>query len=439
MAKPTAPTSDTSSTSPSAKDGADKAETKEPKKSAAGKAAPAKTPTKATDKTGPKAKASDKSTGRSSSVPGGGAGKPSESAAAQESNEDAKGGGGLKAALVMLVGIAIVAAGAYATKAVWLPSVQPYFADVPGFAPAPEPEPQGPSPIDVLTDRLAALEQKLSAEPEDTTSETMAALNAERARLQSELDTALTRIGDLEKRLTEVRDMAQALTSTASGAEVDLSPVMSRIDSIEEAGRQTNADLAALSERVDSGLAANAAASAGGGASAAVLAIAQLRDAALAGQPFSAQIDALRALVGDRTEVVAALSRLQDSAATGLPTADALAAQFSGLAGEMLALARTGDGDWLDQAAGRLSSLVSIRRTDGQSGDPLEDAVAGIEARLAARDIPGAVDLASPLADSLRGGAREMLEPWLLDAKARASAERALNALQTAALAGFGG
>lgn len=387
-----------------------------------------------------KSTASAKSTDaapRSSSVPGTGPGKPAASAA-DTANGATEKRSGFRSALIVLVAIALLAGGAFATQAIWLPSVQPYLASVPGFKSAP-PEPEGPSPVDVLAERLAALEAKVTASEADNDGQTMAAMEAERARVQGELDKALTRIGDLENRLTEVREMAQVLTSTASGRTVDLEPVLSRIDSLEQSGRQTSEVLAELSDRVETGISVQSASSGDGAVNAAVLAIAQLRDTALAGQPYAAQLEALRTLAGSQPDVAAAVSRLDDTAATGLPTTDDLASRFSGFAGKMIAVASTGDGDWLDQATGQLSSLVSIRRTDGQSGDPIEDAVAAIEARLAARDVAGAVDLATSLSDSLTGQARAILEPWLLDAKARSSAERALNALQAAALAGLGG
>ena len=104
---------------------------------------------------------------------------------------------------------------------------------------------------------------------------------------------------------------------------------------------------------------------------------------------------------------------------------------------DIVAQARVGNGDWLEQATGRLSALVSLRRTDGASGNPVEDAVAGIEQDLANRDVSAAAKTGAALADTLDGEAKAMLEPWLLDAKARASAERALDAMHAAALAGL--
>lgn len=333
--------------------------------------------------------------------------------------------------------IAIAGGGAFVTKDVWLPMAQPYLANIPGLGGGQAAtKPGEPSPMDAMNDRIAVIEQKLAAS--STNDSAMAALEAEKDRVQAEVTKALGRIADLERRLKEVRELAQAVTSSGGG-EVDLSPVMSRIDELENTGRRTTEQLAVLSSQVESGLQSVSAGSSDGRASGLVLAIAQLRDTALSGQPYATQLEAFRALAGDNADFVAAASRLAATADAGLPTAEELSDQFSGVAGDIIALAQSQDGDWLEQAAARMSSLVSIRRTDGQSGDPVEDAVAEIESRLASRNVPGAVQVASELSDIIAGEARTVLEGWLLEAKTRAGAERALNAIHASALAGLGG
>lgn len=368
---------------------------------------------------------------KSSSVPETGPGKPSVT-----SKDKASGGGG-RLALWLVVIIALAGGGAFVTKDVWLPMAQPYLAKIPGLGGGQTAlEDDSASPVNVLSERIAALEQKLATSAANDS--TMASLMAEKDRVQAEMNKALVRISDLERRLKEVRELAQAVTSS-TGGDIDLSPVMSRIDQLENTGRRTTEQLATLATQVDSGLQASAANSGDGKASGLVLALAQLRDSALSGQPYAAQLNAFRILAGDNADYVAAASRLTGSADAGLPTAEELSDTFSDVAGDIIALARSQDGDWLEQAAARMSSLVSIRRTDGQSGDPVEDAVAEIEARLTARDVPGAVQVASGLSDILTGEAQSLLEEWLLDAKTRAGAERALNAIHTSALAGLGG
>lgn len=384
------------------------------------KAADKATDSKATDKMGTPASA-----GKTSSVPGAGATKPGTSSASKPAPS-----GGISLVSIIVV-IALVGAGAYATRDVWLPSVEPYLAKIPGYksassTPAAANEAASQSPVVELSARLDALESKVAAGGSS---------GVDATQVQAELSEALARIDDLERRLAEVREIATAVTSS-SGASVDLSPIMERIDALEATERAAQEDLSELAGKVDT----VAKASIGGGkASGLVLAIAQLRDTALSGRPFASQLDAISALAAEQPEVRAATIGLADRADSGLPTMDSLKSRFSDIAGDIVTLARSGNGDWVEQAAGRLSQLVALRRTDGQSGDPVEDAVAGIERSMADGDIAAAVTTASALSDSLNGEAQKILENWLIDAKARASAVRALDALNATALAGLGG
>ncbi|MBO6518951.1 MAG: hypothetical protein JJ900_13015 [Rhodospirillales bacterium] len=385
--------------------------------------APAKAAADAKDA---KSEAKPSTTAKSSSVPGAGSAKPSQSKAESENT----GGGGGRAFLFLLVVVILLGGGGYVTRDIWLPEVEPYLAKLPGYGGAGSGSETAtqPSPVELLTQRVVSLEKSLAGT--GGADSVMTALKDERARVQAELDKALARIDDLETRLAEVRTLASAVTNS-SGAEVDLAPILSRIDGLEQKDRETTGEVAALSDKVET------IASKGGGAagSGAVLAVAQLRDAALSGRPYAAQLSALKSVATGNTEITAAASRLESAAETGLPTVEKLQAAFSGIAGDIVAQARTGDGDWLDQAAGRLSALVSLRRTDGASGNPVEDAVAKIEQDLAARDIGSAAKTGAALADTINGEAKAMLEPWLLDAKVRATAERALDAMHAAALA----
>ena len=366
------------------------------------------------------------SAGKSSSVPSGGSAKPSASQAKTES------GGGFNALLVGVVIIAVAAGGVYATRDVWLPEVEPYLAKIPGFGGETANVSNQPSEVEVLSDRVASLERSMAASG-GTVDTAMAAMKKEKERVQAELNQALNRIDDLERRLGEVRALASAMTS-GTGASVDLAPIMSRIDGLERKDRETSGEVEALVKKIET--LPTRSASAGQGV---VLAIAQLRDAALAGRPYAAQLEALRTVAGSNTEIIAAASRLKSTADKGLPTLDHLQTRFAKVAGDIVALSRAGDGDWLQQAAAKLSALVSLRRTDGSSGNAVEDAVARIEQSLQDRDAAAAVKTAEALSDSVPANVRALLEPWLLDAKARATAERALDAMHASALAALEG
>ena len=371
-------------------------------------------------------KSSDGSAGsakasKSGSVPG------STSASSAPANSS-RGGGG-RGVLVAVVVIALLIGAGYATRAVWMPNVEPYLAKIPGLGQATTVETESSDPLDQLSDHVAELERKVDV----GTNDAMAALTAEKQRVSGELTKALQRIDDLEQRLSEVRDMASALTGP--GATVDLSPVLSRMDGIEETSRAREQEIAALSEKLDT-LASTPSATKGQGV---LLAVAQLRDAALSGRPYAAQLTAMTTLAGNDADLKAAASRLAAHAESGLPTNESLTRRYSDIAGTIVAEARAGSDDWLHQAAGKLSALVALRRTDGKSGDPLQDAVAKIEKNLQEGDIAAAVETASVLSDTLPPSAQKTLEPWLIDAKARASAVRSLDAMHAATLAGLDG
>jgi len=367
--------------------------------------------------------------GKSSSVPGAGSARPAGSQADSESS-----GGGGRAFLFLIVVAILLGGGGYVSRDLWMPEIEPYLAKLPGFGASKNESAQSgqPSPVEMLSERIAMLEKSVTGT--GNVDSVMSALKEEKARAQAELEKALARIDDLETRLAEVRTLASAVTSS-SGGEVDLAPILSRIDGLEQKDRETSGEVAALNEKVEN-IASKGPGSAGSGV---VLAVAQLRDAALSGRPYAAQLDALKSVAADSPEIIAAASRLDDGAVAGLPTLDGLQAKFSAIAGDIVTQARAGGGDWMQQAAGRLSSLVSLRRTDGGSGNPVEDAVANIEQNLAKRDMASAVKTADVLAETLEGEAKKILEPWLLDAKARASAERALAAMHASALAALEG
>jgi len=322
--------------------------------------------------------------------------------------------------------IILIGGGAYTTRDVWMPEVQSRLpAFMTGTAKSTS---ETVSVVDVLASRVASLEETLAGLNSDAP---MAVLKQESVRAQSELNKALARIDDLERKLSEVRALASAVTSS-TGGDIDLGPMLSRIDELEQRDQSRNSEVASLNQKLQS-IETNST----GGASrqGVVLAVAQLRDAVMSGRPYSAQLLALQSIGTNSPDVIGAATQLTTNADSGLPTLHHLQTQFSSIAGDIVSLARINGGDWLDQAAGKISALVALRRTDGSSGDPVEDAVANIEAHLNDRDIIAAVKTADALSELLQSDARNTLEPWLLDAKARAIAERALNAMHASALA----
>lgn len=385
------------------------------------KTSPATAPATPVKNTEAKKPAETPSSSKSSSVPSGGSAKPSAPAAAPT-----KSSGGGRGLLTLIIVIILIGGGAYTTRDVWLPEIQSHL---PAFMSGQDkPSGETVSAVDVLADRVASLEKTLAGPSSDAP---MAALKQESARAQSELNKALARIDDLERRLSEVRALASAVTSS-TGGDIDLGPVLSRIDELEQKDQSRNSEVASLNQKLQS-IETNGTGGASG--QGVVLAVAQLRDAAMSGRPYSAQLFALQSIGSNSPDVIGAASQLTTNADSGLPTLHNLQSKFSSIAGDIVSLARIDGGDWLDQAAGKISALVALRRTDGSSGDPVEDAVANIEKHLNDQDIIAAVKMADALSELLQSDAQNVLESWLLEAKARATAERALNAMHASALA----
>ena len=351
--------------------------------------------------------------GKSSSVP---PTKPAQSGGTKAPGSSSSGG---RSVLVLIIVIALIAGGGFVTRDVWMPMAKPYLAKLTGGADEPG-----------IEARLADLEKKLGGIDDAK----MAQLQDEGEKVQAELSAALSRIDDLERRLAEVRELASSMTA-GSGKDVDLSGVMSRIDDLETSRARRADEFAKLSAKLANVADGNKAGTGQG----LLLAVAQLRDGALSGKPYAAQLDVLKQVAGDSTDVIAAASALSARAGTGLPTPSSLEDRFGDIAGDIVTKAHAASADWIEQTTAKLASLVELRRTDGKSGDPVEDAVAVIEKQLADSDLAGAAETATALSDTLPDGAKAVLEPWLLDLKARVSAERALDAMRASALAGLDG
>ncbi len=153
-----------------------------------------------------------------------------------------------------------------------------------------------------------------------------------------------------------------------------------------------------------------------------------LRRAIATGRPYVAEFDAVARLGAPDADLTA----LQPHRETGIKTPEALEKAFTPLAKAAIK-AEQGKGD--DSFASRLwteaKSVVRIRPTGEVSGDTLEAVLARAETRLRAKD----VGAAAREAETLKGEAAVILQPWLADAKARADADAALDAIEAKLLA----
>ncbi|KYO54814.1 mitofilin family membrane protein [Tistrella mobilis] len=295
-----------------------------------------------------------------------------------------------------------------------------------------------------LSDRIAALEQRLDQGPPDT-AEIERRLGAVESGLGSLEDDRLgERIGALEDAVARL----EALTETVSKLEAELSrtnetvarigPLENRLANVEGAARNLS-DRAAIAE---SRLADTPTADAMR-LTALALADAQLSDALDAGRSFEGPLGAIRALGRGDGEITDAVGQLAPHAADGVPTRDELIARFQALVPTILQAAETkpAEGDVVGGVLAELRGLVTVRRTGQEqttptAGAPEGDAdltVAAIERRLKAGDLAGAV----ARAEELPPAAAERAAAWTEAARARLAVEQAAAALGDAVAARF--
>jgi uroporphyrinogen-III synthase len=152
-----------------------------------------------------------------------------------------------------------------------------------------------------------------------------------------------------------------------------------------------------------------------------LLAIGQLRDAALAGRGFADELRVARGLAPDgAAPLIAQLAAQQ----TGVETRASLVRRFGPIANAVVAAGRleeAADRPWLAEALERAQRYFSIRRVGEVEGDSPSARVARAEARLAVDDLAGALAALDPPGPA-----------WLVPAQSWMEAARARLALEAA-------
>jgi uroporphyrinogen-III synthase len=153
-----------------------------------------------------------------------------------------------------------------------------------------------------------------------------------------------------------------------------------------------------------------------------LLAVGQLRDAALAGRGFAEELRAARGLAPESVApLVAQLANQQ----AGVETRASLARRFGPVANAVVAAARVeqaADTPFLAEALERVQRYLSIRRVGDVGGDSATARVARAEARLAVDDLAGALAALDPPGPAWLAPAQD----WMQAARARLALEAAL-------------
>lgn len=277
---------------------------------------------------------------------------------------------------------------------------------VPAFRPASETDGLR-AELNSLRDRLGQLENRDTGVDPARLGKAEAAIQALQA-LPQVPPTLVAEMGELSKQVVELKRTS-----------ADAAAVLRLADRVEKA----EAEMRELQAKRSSAVAQ-------------LLAVGQLREALARAMPYDNELRALLALAGADPEVVSVTQPLKARAITGIPTAPTLVGRFHRLAPDLVrAQLLPAEQSWWRQTLDRLTSLVIVRREDGEAaGDSAAAIVARVEARLAEDDLEHAAAEAAGLKDA----AAEIAAPWLADVQARLIADKAASALTAHVVAQVG-
>jgi uroporphyrinogen-III synthase len=240
------------------------------------------------------------------------------------------------------------------------------------------------------------------------------------------------RASKLEKRVDELAMLLRR----------DLSLLEERVEKLESRGTAgpgeasaLKGDLASLSQRLEAAESAlkKSASREEAARGPLMIAVGQLREAIRSGSPFLAELQAVTQLSGAQGRFGVLIDSLGPLAATGAPKLSELKKSYAELvpAINRASALPAGGGLW-SEVANKLSSVVSVRRTDGEAakGSGALPITARAGARLDADDLAGALaELAG-----LDGGGAAKAAPWIAQAGIRLKAERTAAELLSLAL-----
>lgn len=161
-----------------------------------------------------------------------------------------------------------------------------------------------------------------------------------------------------------------------------------------------------------------------------VLTVGQLRQAVLAGGPYTAALAAVTALGGDDAALQAAAAALSPMAKDGIVTLRALSDRFSSMTRDVLQADLDESNGFWRRTLHKVTSLVTVRRVGEVDGVEVDAILARAERRLEAGELAAAANLIA----GLDGPAGEAAADWLGRAKARLAALAALADLESRAI-----
>jgi hypothetical protein len=345
---------------------------------------------------------------------------------------------GAAAALLLVVAV-LWAAGMFAARdndqAALGARLAPLEAQVRELASRPTPPAVDTKALDSLAVRLGKIESAVSAPRTDP------ALAARVTGVESATRPLADAIADLSRRMDNVAAAAREAKSSADAAAAAATAAGQKADRAGE-GRVARGDIEALGNRiaglekstksVTDEIARRNAANGGDRVERLAIASEALRAAAERGDPFVAELAAVKTLGGDPKATAA----LEPYSAIGVPRAGVLAAEISALVPAMLRAARatSRESGVLDKLQASAERLVRIRRIGESAGEDPETVIARIEVKAANGDLSGVLDEVARLPDAARAPAAA----WQRKAEARGAALAAARRMAAEAVTGLG-
>lgn len=304
-----------------------------------------------------------------------------------------------------------------------LAGVELDLRDLAARAPPPAADPKA---LDAMAGRVAKLEAAGTTPPPSASDP---ALAARVAALETQVTALAEAVGVLGRRGDEALAAAREARVRADAGAAEISELTQKPPAAVDRGEfEALANRVAAAERSEK--AAEKAAESADRAVRLALAATALNAAAERGDAFAAELATVKALGADPK----LLAALEPFARAGVPSAAALARQFSELAP---ALQQAAEPPSREGVLGRLQmnaeKLVRIRRVDEAPGSDAATIVARSEAKAARGDLAGTAAELGELAPNARAPA----EAWIKSVQARAVAIDASRRLAADALAGL--
>jgi hypothetical protein len=320
-----------------------------------------------------------------------------------------------------LAGMLILVIGGVLSSSFWAPAVMPWLPW--GEKPAAE-------KYDALAARIAALEQRPVSPPidADAIKSAQGALGQRLAAVEAGVDAmhrgqeaATAAKAELAQLTQRVDTIAAQATARSAEQTANIQKMRQELVRRDTAAGEFAARLGALERQMQ------AQANIDRTGSVELLALSQMREAVADGRPFPAEYAAFKQLTARDPELAAAAEPLADVADDGVASRAVLRQRLADLAEHVGAAAAPPTKlEWWEQALRRLRALVTIRRIDDRAKIGPEATVGAAQSDLAQGDLAGAVALLG----RLTGAAAETAQPWLRIARQRLAAEAALTHLR---------